>query len=89
MQLPCHLSQDRHDRVAGLFEAAQGRPAWKDKFDWFVHGFFVRYTPEKDSMPLKRFFTIYGEEFGKKHPAIFKTICQRISVDVETCSFTI
>ena len=29
-------------------------------------------------MPLKRFFTLYGEEFGKKHPAIFETICEEL-----------
>ena len=41
-------------------------------------GFFVRYPPEKDSMPLKRFFTLHGEEFSKKHPIIFETICQEL-----------
>ena len=41
----------------------------------FVNGFFARYPPEKNSMPLKRFLTLHGEEFSKKHPAIFKTIC--------------
>ena len=30
------LKEDRHDRVAGLFEAAQERPAWKNKFRVFV-----------------------------------------------------
>ena len=72
------LNEDRHERVAGLFEAAQERPDWKDKFDWFVIGFFIRYPPEKNSMPLKRFLTLHGEEFGKKHPAIFETICERL-----------
>ena len=41
----------------------------------FVVGFFKRYPPEKNSMPLKRFLTLYGEELSKKHPAIFETIC--------------
>ena len=72
------LNEDRHERVAGLFEAAQERPDWKNKFDWFVRGFFERYPPEKDSMPLKRFLTLHGEEFSKKHPAIFETICRRL-----------
>ena len=27
------LKEDRHERVAGLFEAARERPAWKNKFD--------------------------------------------------------
>ena len=27
------LNEDRHERVAGLFEAAQERPDWKNEFD--------------------------------------------------------
>ena len=38
----------------------------------------IRYPPEKDSMPLKRFLTLHGEEFSKKHPAIFETICEEL-----------
>ena len=72
------LKEDRHERVAGLFEAAQERPAWKNMFDQFVDGFFERHPPEKDSMPLKRFLTLHGEEFSKKHPAIFKTFCEKL-----------
>ena len=72
------LKEDRHERVAGLFEAAQERPDWKNEFGWFVGGFFERYPPEKNSMPLKRFLTLHGEEFSKKHPAIFETICERL-----------
>ena len=72
------LEEDRHERVAGLFEAAQERPKWKNKFGRFVEGFFRRYPLEKNSMPLKRFLTLHGEEFSKKHPAIFKTICEEL-----------
>ena len=72
------LDEGRHDRVASLFEAAQERPAWTNKFGRFVSGFFERYLSEKD-MPLKRFFTLHGEEFGKKHPATFKTICEELA----------
>ena len=72
------LNEDRHERVAGLFEAAQERPAWKNKFDCLWDGFFDRYPPEKNSMPLKRFLTLHGEEFSKKHPDIFETICKKL-----------
>ena len=72
------LKEDRYERVAGLFEAAQERPAWKNKFGWFVIGFFERYPPEKNSMPLKRFLSLHGEELNKKHPDIFKTICEEL-----------
>ena len=58
-------------------------PTGRDKFDWFVKGFFERYPPEKDSMPLKRFLTLHGEEFSKKHPAIFETICEKLVWKVE------
>ena len=72
------LKEDRHDRVAGLFEAAHGRSAWKNKFERLCMVSFDRYPPEKDSMPLKRFLTLHGEEFGKKHPATFETICEEL-----------
>ena len=77
------LKGDRHDRVAGLFEAAHERPDWKNEFDWFVIGFFARYPPEKNSMPLKRFLTLHGEEFSKKHPATFENYLRKVSVEVE------
>ena len=72
------LSGDHHERVAGLFEAARGRPAWKNMFDLVCVWFFCRYPPEKDNMPLKRFFTLHREEFSKNHPAIFGTISERL-----------
>ena len=61
---------DRHDRVASLFEAAYERPAWKDWFNRFVNGFFERYPPEKDSMSLKRFLTLYGEDLTNGIPRL-------------------
>ena len=72
------FKEDRHERVAGLFEAAGERPAWKNYFSLFVKGFFKRYPPQKISMPLKRFLSLYGEEFSKKHPDIFKTLYQEL-----------
>jgi len=72
------LNEDRHDRVAGLFEAVQERPDWKNTFNWFVECFLDRCFPERDRMPLKRFLALHGEEFNKKHPVIFKTICQEL-----------
>jgi len=72
------FNEDRHERVAGLFEAAHERPKWKEEFDRFVEGFFRRYPPEENGMLLKRFFTLHSEAFGKKHPATFDSICQRL-----------
>jgi len=72
------LNDDCHGRVAALFEAAKERPAWKHRFEWFVVGFLGRYPLEQNNMPLKRFLTLHGGEFGKKHPAIFKIICSNL-----------
>ena len=77
------LKEDRHERVAGLFEAAQERPDWKNKFEGLWEVFLIRYPPEKDSMPLKRFLSLHGEEFSKKHPDIFETICEKLVWRVE------
>ena len=66
------LDADYYERVADLFEAAHERPAWKHMFNVFMNGFFARHPPEKDSMPLKRFFALHREEFSRKHPAIFE-----------------
>jgi len=70
------LKGDRHERVAGLLEAAYERFTWKIQFYFLVRGFFTRYSPGKNSMPLRRFLTLHGEEFSKKHPAIFNTFCE-------------
>jgi len=77
------LEGGSHERVAGLFKAAQERPAWKGYFSLFVDGFFNRYPPEKNSMPLKRFLTLHGEEFSKKHPAIFEVVCKKLVWDLK------
>ena len=77
------LKEDSHERAASLFEAARGRPGLNDWFHFFVDGFFKRYSPEKDNMPLKRFLTLHGEEFGRKHPATFETICERLVLNLK------
>ena len=53
-------------------------PAGRTSSDCLWKVFLIRYPPEKDSMPLKRFLTLHGEEFSKKHPATFETICQEL-----------
>jgi len=76
------LKEDRHERVANLFEAARERPDWKYMFSSFVEGFFRRYSPEKNSTPLKRFLTLHGEEFSERHPEILENVCQRLVFEV-------
>ena len=77
------LKEDRHERVAGLFEAAHERPDWKNEFDWFVGGFFGRYPPEKDSMPLKRFLTLLRRRVQQKASRHFRDYLPKISGEVE------
>ena len=72
------LKEDNHARVADLFEAASERPRWKEQFNGFVYRFFKKNAPEKDSMPLKRFLTLHGEQFSKTYPEIFKIVCGRL-----------
>ena len=79
------LNGDRLERVADLLAAAHENPSWKNElggndFEGFIGHFFERYDPEKNSMPLKRFLTLHGEEFGKKHPETFQIICQELAV---------
>ena len=83
MQLPCHSTKTAMIVLQVFLKLHKKDPTGEHMFDWFMDGFFERYPPEKDSMPLKRFLTLHGEEFSKKHPVIFKTICQEISVEVE------
>jgi len=76
------FKEDRHERVAGLFEATQGRLDWR-KLDRFVYDFFDRHPSlEKNSMPLKRFLTLHSEEFSKKHPDTFEIICQELVAEL-------
>ena len=42
------LKEDRHERVAGLFEAAQERPDWKNRFESFVEGFFEKISSREE-----------------------------------------
>ena len=64
--------------VLQVFLKLQRKTRLEERFRLVCGGFFARYPPEKDSMPLKRFLTLHGEEFSKKHPAIFKTICEEL-----------
>ena len=75
MRSPCHSKNDRHDRVADLFEAAYERPDWKHRFDMFVDNFLVRYPPEKDNVPLKRFLALHEKELHEKRHIIFRFFC--------------
>ena len=69
------LRGGHYGRAAGLFEAAHGRPDRNNKFGWFVNGFFDKYPPENNSVPLKRVLSLHGEELNKRHPDICKFIC--------------
>ena len=40
-----------------------------------MNGFFNKYPPENNSVPLKRVLSLHGEELNKRHPDICKFIC--------------
>ena len=79
------LNEGRHGRVIGLLEAVQERFTETDErrkqvgsdtiFEFFMHKLFGKLSPEKDSMPLKRFLTFWGERLGEKHSVVFETFC--------------
>ena len=79
------LKEDRHDRFIDLLEAIRETTAGEDKmreqaegptwFNAFMYQFFGNLVPEKNSMPLKRFLAMWGEELGEKYPRLFKTFC--------------
>ena len=57
-------------------------PTWKNKFNWFVKGFFERYPPEKNSMPLKRFSYSSQRRVQQKASCHFQNYLRRIGVEV-------
>ena len=82
------LNEGRHDRVVGILEAVNERFAEIDErrrqtgsdtiFKLFVSKLFGLLALEKDSLPLRRFLTLQGEELREKHPVIFETICSEL-----------
>ena len=77
------LNEDRHDRVAGLFEAAQERPDWKNKFDWFVGGFFHKIPSREGQHATQAIPHPSWRRVRQKASRHFRNYLPRISVDVE------
>ena len=81
------LKEDRHDLAIVLLRVVQEKCANEDaereeldygvSFGEFIKGIIKSLAPEQDSLPIKRFFTLCGEEL-KKYPVIFETICQEL-----------
>jgi hypothetical protein len=86
--LPLALNNDNHDRVIGLLRIRQEITAESDKqcaqdrrqtsFELFVSSFLYHLSPWTDSMSLKRFLTIRGDEMRCKYPGIIDTLCQEL-----------
>lgn len=80
------LNEDLHERVVDLLEAARERYALgneqhdqtTDGFKGFLYSFFRVLVPEENSMPLKRFLTLYGEKFKERCLNVFKIFCQEL-----------
>ena len=81
------LKEDRHDHAIVLLKVVQEKcaseGAEREELDYdvslekFIKGVIKSLAPEQDSLPIKRFFTLCGEEL-KKYPVIFETICQEL-----------
>ena len=77
------LKEDRHDRVAGLFEAAQERPDWKHEFVVFVDGFFVRLPSREEQHATQTIFYSLRGRVRQEASHHFRNYLRKISGDVE------
>ena len=59
------LREDRHERVAGLFEAAQERPRLEEQVRRFVKDFFGKYPPKKTACHSNDSLTFTGKSSAK------------------------
>ena len=66
------LKEDRHERVAGLFEAAQERPDWKDKFDILWKVFSQDTLPRRTACHSSDFFPSTEKSSAKSIPTFSK-----------------
>ena len=67
------FKEDRHDRVASLFEAAQERPPWKYKFDTFVSMVFLEdILPRRTACHSSDFLLFTGKNLAKSIPPFSK-----------------
>ena len=77
------LNESRYDRVINLLEAirqcceqVESRLGSVDPtFDGFVYSYVWDIDFHRDWMPLKRFFTICGQELAKNHQSIHEKFC--------------
>lgn len=82
------FKNDKHDNIMNLLDSVRTRHAEKDRLVWqkgtvtnfeaFLTNFFVKLAPEKNDIHLKRFLTLGGKEFNRKHPATYRTFCQKL-----------
>lgn len=84
--LQLSLQADRHSRFVILLEAVKERCSEVDAqrkmertspaSEEFIAEFLRRFILPKNSMLIKRFFTIYGQEFKQRSPESFEAICR-------------
>ena len=77
------LKEDRHGRVAGLFEAAQERPTWKHKFDMFVNGFFDKIPSREEQHATQAISYSSRRRVQQKASRHFRNYLREIGVEVE------
>lgn len=81
------LDEDRHTRVIGFLEAVQIRYADEDKqcklgqssmFECFISQLLQKLVLEGDSMPFKRFLTLWKQKLNEKSADIYEIVCQQL-----------
>ena len=82
------LKEDRHERVAGLFEAAQERPNWKNMFDYLCVVFFKIPSREEQhaTQAIPHSLRRRVQQKASRH---FRNYLPKISVEVEMVTLTI
>ena len=83
MQSPCHSKKTAMNVLQVFLKLHKKDPTGRTEFDWFVDGFFERYPPEKNSMPLKRFLYSSRRRVRQKASRHFQNYLRRISVEIE------
>ena len=77
------LKEDRHERVAGLFEAAHERPDWKDKFELVCEWFFRKIPSREGQHATQAISYSSRRRVQQKASCHFRDYLRKISVEVE------
>ena len=73
------LREDRHERVAGFFEAARERPRLEEQVRSVCDRFFWKISSQRKAAGHSNdSLTLHGKEFSKRHPAVYEGFCEKL-----------